>query len=55
MTLDQLVSIKRKMYTVITYNIKIVNFSREINEINTRTIEKKNRRLYSDLKIHSII
>ncbi len=55
MILDQLVFIKRRIYAVIIYNIRVINFSRKIDEINARIIKNKNYRLYLNLKIYNII
>ena len=43
------------MYTVIAYNIRVINFLRKIDKINARIIKNENRRFYSDLKIYNII
>ncbi len=43
------------MYIIITYNIRVINFSRKIDKINIYIIENKNCKLYLNFKIYNII
>ncbi len=55
MILNQLVFIKRRIYAVIAYNIRVINFLYKIDKINARIIKNKNRRFHLNLKIYNII
>ncbi len=55
MILNQLVFIKRRIYAVIAYNIRVINFLYKIDKINARIIKNENYKLYLNFKIYNII